>query len=136
MNQTIQIMRDNSPLIIALLTLTSTVFAALFGKSEKLALDPSTKANGIIQGNRLAKAALAVVPVVSADMSKGADLAATIGDVAAAISAEDGAADEPALAVAAQLVVEAPVAASPDLAAIIAAKQAELAALQAQAATA
>ena len=70
-------------LLIAVLTLATALV-----KSERLALDPTTRANGIVQGNILAKQALAIAPVVVADIAKSADPVQIIEDVTAAVEAE------------------------------------------------
>ena len=121
MQQFAQILTANGPLAVAILGFLSALAALV--RSEKLALDPTTPINGILQG-RLARAGLAILPIIVADIVKGDPAATIINDsTAAIIDEEPTVAEDPA-----------PVVAVPaDLTAAIAAKQAELSALQAQA---
>jgi len=74
-----------------ILAVLSPVFVAVATYSEKLALDPTTQANGIIQGRRLAKAALAIIPetvkaVEAKDLSAAPQI---IADVVTAFESPD-----------------------------------------------
>jgi len=82
LKQITQFLHDNGPLIGALLAFATAALGLV--RSELLALNPNVPHNGILQG-RLVKAGLAVVPIIVADLAKGADLTQTFSDMTAVI---------------------------------------------------